>query len=257
MMATKSGTKSVEPELERKRLLHWSNLLTPNGLTSTVSLLLSVIWKIVSVGSNLEFVLTLKNGRIFQLLRFFDRTGWLAIAFVAFLIIVYYLLSEEMKRRPKPKINLATLVVFTLFGVLLGAVWGANNAPPAIRTIAEWGIDGAQESCTLVINGQSIFTLSEKYLLVGACGINDPLVDPNNDPTTAVGVPFQIKDGRFKISVHWSPLFVQKLQERIHAHGPNSVMGDVWHQIFVVPKDADVSKIHTLSDVPKVGGKFL
>ena len=139
MMATKSGTKPVEPELERKGLLHWSNLLSPKGLTSTVSFLLSVIWKIVSVGSNLEFVLTLKNGRIFQLLRFFDRTGWLAIAFVAFLIIVYYLLSEEMKRRPKPKINLATLVVFTLFGVLLGAVWGANNAPPAIRTIAEWG----------------------------------------------------------------------------------------------------------------------
>jgi hypothetical protein len=129
MMATKSGTKPVEPELERKGLLHWSNLLTPKGLTSTVSFLLSVIWKIVSVGSNLEFVLTLKNGRIFQLLRFFGRTGWLAIAVVALLAVAYCLLSEEMKRRSKPKINLATLGVFTLFGVLFGAVWGANNAP--------------------------------------------------------------------------------------------------------------------------------
>src|SRR5260370_28801912 len=163
MMATKSGTKPVEPELERKGLLHWSNLLSPKGLTSTVSFLLSVIWKIVSVASNLEFVLTFKNGRIFQLIRFFDRTGWLAIAFFALLAVAYHLMSEP-KHKPKLKINLATLIVFTLFGVLFGAVWGANNAPPTIRSIAEWGIEGAQESCTLVINGQTIIGLAEKYL---------------------------------------------------------------------------------------------
>jgi hypothetical protein len=199
MMATKSGTKPVEPELERKRLLHWSNLLTPRGLTSTVSLLLTVFWKIVSVGSNLEFVLTFKNGRIFQLLRFFDRTGWLAIAFFAFLAVAYHLMSAEPKHKPKLKINLATLIVFTLFGVLFGAVWGANNAPPTIRTVAEWGIDGPKESCTFVINGQTIVELASKYLIVGACGINDPLVDFKNDPTTSIGAPFQIRGDRFQI----------------------------------------------------------
>jgi hypothetical protein len=102
----------------------------------------------------------------------------------------------------------------------------------------------------VIVDTSQIADRSDKYDVVLACGIIDPTVDQLEDKRIILSSPFNIAAGPQAISAPSTDEFT-KFATTLD-NGPISF----WQRVFIVPKDLDLTKVHRLSDVPKLGGRL-
>jgi hypothetical protein len=111
-----------------------------------------------------------------------------------------------------------------------------------------WGI--ANRHCNVIVDTSEIADRSDKYDVILACGVVDSTVDQLEDKRIILSSPFNIAAAPQAISAPSTDEFTNFVASL------NIGQISFWQKVFIVPKDLDLSKIHRLSDVPRLGGKL-
>lgn len=148
--------------------------------------------------------------------------------------------------------RLVMIVALPLLGIGIGAyglyeIHGSEKAT-AIPRILQWGIGG--KHCNVVVDTSLIANLADGYSVVLACGINDPTVDPVEDERIILSGKFGIAGQPQQISAPSNA----KFDAVVDSLGNQPL--SMWQRVFVVPQTLNLSDIHKLSDVPRLGGKL-
>jgi hypothetical protein len=114
--------------------------------------------------------------------------------------------------------------------------------------ILGWG--GVPGNCNEIINTEALLPYSDKYKVVGICGITDPSVDVMEDERITVSNAFTILPGQ--IVTHTA-----RQNAPFPLPSDPKALIDVWHKIVLLPSNQNPDQIHKLSDVNRLGGQLL
>jgi len=218
--------------------------------------------------SNVDFILSVREEKFGVIFQFLLTYGWWMLIIVG---LVWAL--QAHKAPPDPyKVHWGMVTVIGIlafaFGVLI-AVYSTGSLP---MIVIGYGADG--NNCVATFDTSRLTDYRDKYRIALVCGISDPTIDRFDDQRIAVSSPFTINPSGVSIVVPYGRM-AEAIQVVIQAQQQNppqkssqpttpvgaasSVSGtlSIWHTPILVPKDADLSEIKRLSDVPKHGGKIL
>jgi hypothetical protein len=142
----------------------------------------------------------------------------------------------------------------------------AVHPPSTLRrpVIKAWGTTGP--FCISVIDGSSLADFQDRYMVAIACGIQDATVDKFEDKRITISTLFNLRTADITIAVPHSKEMgeaLKKLTEdalkgvQVPKGMSVGVNVTVWYEAFLVPKGTELSAIHKLSDVPRVGVEIL
>jgi hypothetical protein len=200
-------------------------------------------WTLVGTLSNIDFILSIQNDTFRRLFSFFNDFGsWALIVIGA----IWFMNPSIPKRRrilTWPLFVSSAIVAF-MAGVLLTVI--ATGEVP--RVLLEWGAHGSPD-CYAVLDSSRLLTFKKKYDVGLICGYADSSTDKLTNTSISVSQLFTIVPGRITISAKAS----DGMMARIH---PGTTMTR-WHEAVLLPKGFDMTKIMTLNDVMKAGGKII
>ena len=131
----------------------------------------------------------------------------------------------------------------------IGFYESIGKSEASVPRIVQWGV--GNKHCTVVADTSPIMNLADKYSIVLACGVVDPTVDLVEDKRILLSGPFNIYGNAQAMSAGSNPEF-DTYMESFKPGSPVSM----WQKVFIVLKGTDLSKVHELSDVPRLGGKL-
>jgi hypothetical protein len=241
----------------------------------------SALWKLVAAWSNVDFILSVREEKFGLMFQFLLDYGWGILIGVGILWVLQVHKAPEDASRVHWGMVFSVGTLCFIFGVLATAY--ATGSIPQI--IVMYGSDG--KNCTAEFDTSRLSSFRDKYNILLVCGLNDPTVDRFEDQRIALSSPFGISPAAVTITTPYG-----RIQEAINAlvqsnlppgavlvqpalpsspsvaqkpsstQSPKTVMQQrveisMWHTPILMPKDADLSEIKRLSDVPKHGGKIL
>jgi hypothetical protein len=129
--------------------------------------------------------------------------------------------------------------------------------------IVGWGpaLSPTGFACSFILDTTPIKKYEGKYMILGVCGVADPTVDAYTDQSVTISRPFTITGSGVQILAPMSAPMASKVplvppttqsptQNPVQANVPS-----LWYKAAIVPKDADMSRIKTLMDIKREGGK--
>ena len=138
---------------------------------------------------------------------------------------------------------------------ILAFVWGVLVTAYATGTVPKvlmaWGSSASGE-CSATLDTSRLSSFRKDYQIALICGIVDPRSDRFTDTRISISSPRTVERfDRIIISIPYS----QQMAEA--ARNLREGEGKIWHIPVLIPKDADMLAIHSLSDVSKYKGKIL
>lgn len=244
----------------------------------------SLLWKFLDVAGRVDFILRVEDQTFAAIFQAFVSYGWLVLTvgsaiwgFLAFR--KQQSTGEETGFKATPGMVVAVGSLAFLYGVLITV--SATGSIPNVT--AGWG--PTPTGCQLGVDTSRLSIFKNKYYLVGICGLTDPGVDKLQQTGITISKPFTITPGGVAIFALYSPEMARAVNQGIApttgtltssssippgsgtgvgtgagiglAPGSAVTVPGMWYQPVLVPKDADLSKIGTLSDVKRQGGKIL
>jgi hypothetical protein len=219
-------------------------LADTNSQASAVLAVGALLWKFVSVWSDIDFLLTIREEKFAVFFDLLQSVGWIALVIIgAVWFLVRWLTrgSAEPHRAPTWSMVAACTIIAFLFGVLI-AVRSSGGVP---HVIASWG--NTPNSCHAVIDTSRLLSFRDKYKLGLACGLTDPTLDKLEDERISVSNPFEIIPGAVNIVV----LYREEMAKRF----PDS--SRMWFEPLLIPNGVSTAKIAKLSDLLKMNGKII
>lgn len=167
--------------------------------------------------------------------------------------------STEAKQRNR---FLVTAVLGAGIWILLGyniylRLYGKPATSSAGPVLLGWG--SAAAYCNATINGSLLMPWSTKFDLAAICGVTDPTRDKYEDTRITVTPGFSIHAENIVISVPFSSSTGQAVDEAVKMAAPGAPNGTAvqlsfWIELFLIPKNTDLTNIHRISDVARYGG---
>lgn len=126
-----------------------------------------------------------------------------------------------------------------------------------------WGGSGP-DNCSATVNRTALMEYADKYNVAFACGIEDKTRDRFQDLAITITPAFVIHEGNIDITTRLSSKTTNEVITREQAFQKLSKENmaiaasiRVWYETLLVPKDADMSDFHRLTDVTRLGGIIL
>ncbi len=160
--------------------------------------------------------------------------------------VIWLVNPAVIKRRKLLSWPLFASSIFVAFmaGVLV-TVLATGEVP---NVTVKWGSLGPAD-CAALLDGSRLLSFKKKYDVGLVCGIVDSSIDKLADTAITVSQPFTIVPGEIEISASGSDALVKKLQ--------SGHFTERWLKAVLLPKGLDVTKIASLNDVKKAGGKVI
>lgn len=127
------------------------------------------------------------------------------------------------------------------------------------------GWSGGQiNRCRVTVNGARLEPFAKDYKAVLICGTTRSGIDRITDSAITISQPFSI-DTTFILEAAVTNAMRDALLARSSAlprpavppGTPLSVNAQLWYEVVLVPRQLDVSALHALADVERLGGKLL
>jgi hypothetical protein len=261
MSETESG-----PDLRRYKRLPLPPIILGVG---------SILWKLAGYAERIDFILRAQDQTFAVAFQAFLSYGWLILALGsalwAFLVAREQPVQAEGGFKATPGMVVAIGILAFIYGVLL-AVRATGSIP---NVTAAWG--PTPTGCQIGVDTSRLSTFRDQYYLVGVCGLTDPSTDVLQQTGITISKPFTITPGGVNIFAPYSAVMANTIKGLLlptpatpgaipPASGaapsgganPASVVAPaMWYQPVLVPKEIDFTKIATLSDIKKQGGKIL
>jgi hypothetical protein len=206
----------------------------------------SILWKVVSAVSNVDFLLSIKEERFAVLFNFFENTGWWLLAIVGAIWAIgrYFSKAQTRKRAPDWGMLISSAIITFLFGALI-AVRSSGTVPNVITSYGHFN----GNTCVATLDTKRLLIFADDYKVALVCGLTDPAVDKIADDRIALSNFFTIpQNAGLDIQVH----FGDKMQKAVTQAGLS-----VWHEAVLIPNGVSWDKIKSLSDVINLRGKII
>jgi hypothetical protein len=155
------------------------------------------------------------------------------------------------RRRTSPYVPLA------LMGLLAATTWIPYflklREPERVLAIAAWG--SQPDGCYTVVDDSGLKSFSGKYVLAMACGISSPMIDHMEDTNIAVSNAFTIAGGQTPMEAKYPQKLLDTFKGMAEMKPPQPA--SIWREVFLVPKNFDLTRIRRMSDVRQIGGKLV
>ncbi|HKM83730.1 MAG TPA: hypothetical protein VJY15_22575 [Candidatus Acidoferrum sp.] len=206
----------------------------------------SILWRLIDWAARIDFVLSIQNQSFAVIFQAFASYGWLAI--VAICVLWWYQTRKQSREtggeyRITWGLVISVGILAFLYGVLL-SVYATGSVPNVIVSYGR-----ADNGCQSVVDTSRLSSFKDSYNLVVACGITNPTVDQLEEKGISISSPFNIKTGGAAILTPYSPAMAAEIK-------PGIVTG-LWFYAILVPKDIDLSKCSSLSELQKQGGRIV
>ncbi len=235
----------------------------------------TILWKLAGLAERVDFILRVQDETFAAIFEAFISYGWIILILGSVLWGIYAAWKQsapiEDGFKATPGMVLSVGLLAFLYGILIAV--RATGAIPNV-TVA-WGPSG--NGCQLAVDTSRLATFRSQYYLVGVCGLNDPATDMLQQTNISISKPFTITPGGVRVFAPYSAAMTNALKGMVApgvttpdvvvppngatSTGGTSAAGtvslNIWYQPVLVPKDTDFSKVTTLSDIKKQGGKIL
>src|SRR5580704_6203573 len=166
----------------------------PQSMASAILSVGAAAWKGLSVWSNVDFLLSIREERFAIMFQFFETTGWwLLLIFGLIWLAVRWARGPTQERVPSWAVVIAASTMMFLFGVLI-AVKSSGEIP---NVIVGWG--GVPGRCAAVVDTSRLLSFRDTYKLALVCGIHDPATDMLEDDKITISNLFNIVPGGLSI----------------------------------------------------------
>jgi hypothetical protein len=228
----------------------------PQILASAILGFGSAAWKILSVWSNVDFLLSIREEQFAVIFQFFQNVGWLVLIAFAVAWAIVRAISNRSARVPVsipdwPMLMCCGVIAF-IFGVLI-AVKSSGGFP---QTIGAYGSDYSQQ-CSANLLTSRLQSFFENYKIALACGFVDPSTDKLEDERITVSNPFTIAGTGLSVVAPFSSKMQAEANKLKEAAKTNPATASLWYEAILIPNDVSTTNITKLSDVIKHHGKIL
>ena len=125
-------------------------------------------------------------------------------------------------------------------------------------------------ACMMVMDTSRLKRFKDKFFVVGACGISDPTTDMYTDDEITISKPFTITGANVTIEARMNAQMAKVVAIPATPNQPSPPSGSqpsqpnqlnpnasVWYKAALVPKDADLSRVKSLTDIKHDGGRVV
>src|SRR5712691_10327310 len=131
----------------------------------------ALLWRLASWGSNIDFILSLREERVAVFFQFLLNWGWMILPILALL----WGLVKRDTRTTYGGMTLSVGIVAFMFGALI--VTYATQTPPQV--VGGWGVD--TNGCTEMVDTSRLTGFASGYRFATVCGVVDPSIDKIDD----------------------------------------------------------------------------
>jgi hypothetical protein len=217
-------------------------------LASIVLTVGTLAWKVVSVWSDIDFLLSIRKQNFALIFNFIQSIGWVFISLFGAIWLVLRLYERERIRPNRnatwSMVGSCSIVAF-LFGVLI-TVKSTGIMPLVVKG---WG--NTPIGCTAIIDTSRLLANKDRYKMGLACGLMDTTTERLEDERITISNPFQIIPGEIPIAATYRPQMIQRMKEL------QSGSNNMWFEPLLIPNGVKTSEIKTLGDLLKRGGKLV
>ncbi len=200
----------------------------------------SLIWKALAWIQSIDFILSIKEGKLAMMLDFLLGHGWWIIATFG---VIWFLVAKDSKGSSSPwSLALSASVIAFLFGVMV-TIRATGSVPDIITT---WG--KYDQGCEVTLATSRLQSFRDRYRIGFICGVEDIRIDKFEDDAVTVSGLFTIAPRTVQIRAPYKP----GTKETHIIPGTR-----VWYEGFIVPKDVSKDKITSLADIGRLGGKII
>jgi hypothetical protein len=204
----------------------------PQSMASAILSVGAAAWKGLSVWSNVDFLLSIREERFAIMFQFFDTTGWwLLLIFGLAWLAVRWVRGPTQERVPSWAVVIAASVMMFLFGVLI-AVKSSGEIP---SVFVGWG--GVPGRCSAIIDTSRLLSFRDTYKLALVCGIQDPATDILEDNRITISNSFNIVPGGLSILATHELQPVDLSPNQPHA---------LWHHVILIPNGVSTGQGHEI-----------
>jgi hypothetical protein len=210
----------------------------------------SVIWKIISIASNVNFLLTVQGETFGVIFRAFESYGWVILMVIG--AWLFWVRWDQVKKRgvleaPSWPMVLSCSIMAFVFGVLI-AVRSTGMVP---NVVLAWG--GGASQCSVVVDGTKLMSFQSNYKVAFACGFTDPRSEKLKDDRITISNSFEIISGAIQMTSALS----SEMVTAIPALSKQLPVANIWYEALLLPNGIESQNLKNLSDVLKVGGKIV
>jgi hypothetical protein len=219
----------------------------------------ALLWKLVAVASNVDFLMSPRSATFALLFGFFLATGWAVLLVVGICWLLANLFTPVRGKAVGP----ATIVVVGIVAFSWGVLLAVQSTGAVPHLVTKWG--RTSSTCDITVDTTHLAGFKDSYDLAFVCGIVDPAQDKYADTRIAVSSTYSIHPpGRVDMLATYSvPLTaeIEELKKKATEGRPEGsvtyVPASMWYEAIIVPKGMDMSALHRLSDVTIYGGNIL
>lgn len=227
----------------------------------------SILWKVFAVWSNIDFILSIREGKLAAVFEMFLNWGWIVVLVLS---SVWFAMSRRQKIQDDGTPTITGSTVFAcagmafLFGVLI-TVYGAGSIE---QPFVGWG--GSIDDCFGTVDMSRLQGFESKYDLAMVCVMEDPNVDKFYDTRIAISALHRITPGAVSIEAKSKagnlmssaatamlPPNAKFVPPGTPGSQPLNFQLTVSRFAILLPRGKDVSNIRRLADVEDQGGKIL
>jgi hypothetical protein len=233
----------------------------------------AIVWKIVSVVSNVDFVVSFQSERFGAIMQTFQDWGWIVAAVgCALWAWQKFRTPEADGTQEKALITPGALIAGIGIAFLFGVMAAASSVASVPTVIQGWGpqMTPTGPACMMIMDTSRLKRFKDKFSIVGACGISDPTTDMYTDDEITISKPFTITGGAVTIEAKMNPQMAKVEMVPAITGQPSSPNGgqlsqpnqlnantSVWYRAILVPKSVDLSRLKSLADIAHEGGRVV
>ncbi len=215
--------------------------ITGPGLAPAVLTLGSLVWRLTSVASNIDFLISLREEKITLIFNFVMAYGWWLFAVIG---IVWFI---AVRGKAAPTVGLGLVLVVGLLSFMSGMLLAVRATGGVPNVVGSWG--PTPTGCNATIDTSKLQSFRDNYKIALVCGLIDPAADIMEDTRITVSPLFTILPVPVAIQVQHRADMVEYMAT------PNRQM---WFFFAVLlPEGTQTSQITRLSDVKRHNGKIL
>ena len=232
----------------------------------------SVLWKLIAIWANIDFILSIREGKFATLFQAFLNYGWIVVAVVS---AVWFFVNKrtQLEGEHRPMITAGTVLAGAGMAFLFGVLLTVYSSGTVEQPFVAWG--GGIDDCIGTADTSRMQGFQSKYDLAMICVLEDPRVDKFYDTRIAISAPFRIVPGSVTMQAKprngnlTSEFLTSMLPPNAQLAAPDSTPppGTVKTNVAVnisvsrfailIPRGRDLSNIKRLADVEDQGGRIL
>jgi len=228
----------------------------------------SIVWKIISWASNVDFVLSLQSEKFGVIMQTFQDWGWILVLVGTVFWGLYEFKNTKNGEGAQERVFITAGTLISCIGVafIFGVLLTVSSAASVPSVIVAWGPGATPKgpACLTELDTSHLKRYEGKFEIVGICGVTDPTTDMYTDPMITISKPFTITGGNIQIVAPMSQEMVQKLlptapatlsQNPLPSSKSQLPNTNLWYRAALIPRNLDMTNVKSLTDIKNAGGK--